>query len=117
MDLDSRISSVLLPGGGHGRVHSLVVASRGLVLLGLSDGLVKVISMEDGSLVCQMKVRDPDNTEVTPGHVSQISYVTRDTRDHVTVMTSGGLLSSWTIEQTKFELVYFTRFKGKSRRL
>lgn len=95
MDLDSRISRVLLPGGGHGRVHSLVVASRGLVLLGLSDGMVRVISMEDGSLVCQMKVRDPDNTEVTPGHVSHICHVTRDTRDHVTVVTSGGLLSSW----------------------
>lgn len=95
MDLDRLTESVLLPGGGHSRVHSLLVASRGLVLLGLGDGWVKVISMEDGSHVCQMNVQDPENLDVTPGHVSHICHVTRDTRDHVTVVTSGGLLCSW----------------------
>ena len=95
MDLDRRNKSVLLSSGGHGRVHSLLVASRGLVVLGLSDGWVQVISMEDGSLVSQMKVQDPENADVTPGHVSHICHVTRDTRDHVTVVTSGGLLCSW----------------------
>ena len=108
MELDRGHESVLLCDGGHGRVHSLEV-TRGLLVLGLSDGRLKVMSLEDGSLVSQMKVRDPDNPEVTPGHVSHICHVTRDTRDHVTVMTSGGLLCSWVIDQKRPELVYCTR--------
>ena len=89
-------------------MHSLEVTA-GLLVLGLSNGRLGVISLEDGSLVCQMKARDPDNPEATPGHVSQICHVTRDTRDHVTVMTSGELLCSWSIDQTRPELVYCTR--------
>lgn len=89
-------------------MHSLEV-TPGLLVLGLSDGRLGVISLEDGSLVCLMKARDPDNPEATPGHVSQICHVTRDTRDHVTVMTSGELLCSWSLDQTRPELVYCTR--------
>ena len=88
LNLDRGRGSVLLYNRAHGRVHSLEVTS-GLLMLGLSDGRLKVISLEDKSLVSQMKVRDPDNPEVTPGHVSHICHVTRDTRDQVTVMTSG----------------------------
>ena len=78
-------------------------------MLGLSDGRLRVISLEDKSLVSQMKVRDPDNPEVTPGHVSQICHVKRDNFDHVTVMTSGGLLCSWVLGNPRSELVYCTR--------
>ena len=108
MDLDTLHESVLVSDGGHGRAFSLEVTS-GLLVLGLSDGRLKVISLEAKSLVSQMKVRDPDNPEVTPGHMSQICHVMRDTRDHVTVMTSGGLLCSWVIDQNRPELMYCTR--------
>ena len=107
LDLDERNSSVLLSDRGQGRVHSLEVAARGLMVLGLGDGRVEVISMEDRTLVCQMRVQDPDNSEITPGHVSRICHVTRDTRDHVTVITSGDLLCSWVMGQP--QPVYCTR--------
>ena len=112
MDLDGRNKSVLLSDRGQGRVHSLEVAARGLMVLGLGDGRVEVFSMEDGSLVCQMRVQDPDNLEITPGHVSRICHVTRDTHDHVTVITSGGLLCSWVMGHP--QPVYCTR-QGMSK--
>jgi len=110
LDLDRGYESILLSDGGHGRVQSLEV-TRDHLVLGLGDGRLKMISLEDGTLVYQMKVRDPDYPEVTPGHVSHICHVLRDTHDHVTVMTSGGLLCSWVIDQKRPELVYCTRIE------
>ena len=106
-DLDTQRRSIFLPGKKKGRVYSMAVSPGGTLILGHNDGNVRVL--KNGSLVCQMKVRDPDNPEVTPGHVSHICHVKRDNRDHVTVMTSGGLLCSWSISQKRPELVYCTR--------
>ena len=104
-ELDTQQERVL-PGQGRGRVHSLAV-SGSLMVLGLSDGRVECLET-DGAGVCQMRA-GPPHTQLTPGHVSHIRHVTRDTRDHVSVLTSGGLLCSWVIHHDQPQLVYSIR--------